>query len=111
MWLLVFFGFGVNYMLRININIAIVEMVKYNSSYDVQTECIECKEFTQQLKKTNTTQSIKANNNSLPICDKCNQSTDVLERKNIAHSVQKVGIFFECWSANWIVLRLNHNIE
>lgn len=89
LWLLVFFGFGVNYMLRININIAIVEMVKYNSSYDVQTECVECKEFMQQLKKTNTIQSIKANNNSLPVCGKCNQSTNLLERKNITHSVQK----------------------
>ncbi|KAK7573609.1 hypothetical protein V9T40_010800 [Parthenolecanium corni] len=28
LWLLTFFGFGVNYMLRININIAIVDMVK-----------------------------------------------------------------------------------
>lgn len=81
-------------MLRININIAIVEMVKYNSSYDVQTECVECKEFMQQLKKTNTIQSIKANNNSLPVCGKCNQSTNLLERKNITHSVQKVGNIF-----------------
>lgn len=29
LWLLVFFGFAVNYMIRININIAIVGMVKH----------------------------------------------------------------------------------
>ena len=43
LWCLVFCGFAVNYMIRINLNIAIVEMVKpkpFDKTIHVRSECI-----------------------------------------------------------------------
>lgn len=57
LWLLTFFGFGVNYMLRININIAIVDMVKHrNVNQDIQA--------TQCYSQNETIESESANNGS-----------------------------------------------
>lgn len=43
LWYLVFFGFAVNYMLRINLNIAIVSMIKVrpDNSRALTSECLE----------------------------------------------------------------------
>lgn len=42
LWYLVFFGFAVNYMLRTNLNIAIVSMVKSRASnnFTLTSECL-----------------------------------------------------------------------
>lgn len=42
LWYLVFFGFAVNYMIRINLNIAIVAMIqpKPSSNVSLTSECL-----------------------------------------------------------------------
>ncbi|XKL69073.1 hypothetical protein PGB90_006842 [Kerria lacca] len=53
LWILTFFGFVVNYMLRININIAIVEMIKLPETE--KAECVHAKSY---FLNENTTSSI-----------------------------------------------------
>ncbi|KAK9745456.1 Major Facilitator Superfamily [Popillia japonica] len=42
LWHVVFAGFAVNYMIRLNLNIAIVSMVKYKTNKDVDVTSSEC---------------------------------------------------------------------
>lgn len=57
LWILVFSGFAVNYMVRINLNIAIVSMVKQRpkNNLTLSSECIE--DTTNILPVKNTTVS------------------------------------------------------
>lgn len=63
LWLLTFFGFGVNYMLRININIAIVDMVKRRpvNQESKAAQCYSLNETTESV-ILNTGSEISASN-------------------------------------------------
>lgn len=43
LWYLTFFGFAINYMIRINVNIAIVDMIsaEFKGKNVVMSECVE----------------------------------------------------------------------
>lgn len=58
LWYLVFFGFSVNYMIRININIAIVDMIDSNfkkatNNTIITSECLTAQNYTYPVNVTN----------------------------------------------------------
>lgn len=58
LWYIVFVGFSVNYMIRININIAIVEMIDTNfkkstNNTIITSECLTIQNYTYPVNVTN----------------------------------------------------------
>ncbi|XP_050056500.1 sialin-like [Aphis gossypii] len=60
LWYMAFWGFAINYMFRMNINIAIVSMIKHSISKTNVTVIYECLRHTESLKSNNTIAQISS---------------------------------------------------
>lgn len=54
LWYVVFCGFAVNYMIRININIAMVSMVRSSQTYKKTTQSLDCYTVNRSVEETYT---------------------------------------------------------
>lgn len=60
LWYMTFWGFAINYVFRMNINIAIVSMIKHSISKTNITIIYECLRHTESLKSNNTIAQISS---------------------------------------------------